>query len=164
MPLRLLFSTLSSRPAMRKRRSSLAGLEAFESRCLLSAHALHAPVEAEVSVHKGTHAKESKPIPNFAGNWYIYKDNVQFSSIVFEQDGKHVTSQTNNAFSYVFSGKVKGDTLTLHGQIDNGAEGPKTKVTWTASFTNSQHFTGTFSEVTGKTTASGQLDGDISII
>lgn len=164
MLLRTLSQLFQSRVSIRKPRRSLSGLEAFESRCLLSAHALHTPVAAEVSVHKETHAKESKPVTNFAGIWYIYKNNEQFSSIVLQQDGKQVTSQTNNAFNYILSGKVKGDTMTLRGQIDNGAEGPKTKVTWTASFTNSQHFTGTFKEVTGKSTVSGQLDGDVSII
>lgn len=149
----------------RKRRSaavrlwSMGGVESCEARCLLSAHALH----GEVSVHGKEKPPKEDHRPNFGGNWYIYKNDVQYSSIVLNQTGKDVSSETNNAFAYTMSGKVKGETLTLKGEYE-GEGGAKTKVTWKASFTNSQHFTGTFSEGSGKNKVDGKLDGDISII
>lgn len=152
-------SLIRKRRAVGVRLSAVGGVESCEARCLLSAHALQGAISA--------HGKEKPPkednTPNFAGNWYIYKNDVQYSSIVFQQTGKDVSSETNNAFSYTMSGKVKGETLTLKGEYE-GEGGAKIKVIWKASFTNPQHFTGTYSEGSGKHKVEGKLDGDISII
>jgi hypothetical protein len=112
--LQKLLKPLLGQPQRRADRSRTAALiENLESRCLLTAHLLQAPLGvAPVSIEAAAAKPDShkSAVPNFAGTYQFSAPSIGVSgTLITTQSGKTATIKlTVNSASITFTGKING--------------------------------------------------------